>query len=60
MKKFYALLCVLGLVLPYWQFFLWIADNGFEINALISEIIDSRISAFAWLDVILILLFDTK
>ena len=53
MKKFYALLCVLGFVLPYWQFLLWIAENGLEINALISEIIDSRISAFAWLDVIL-------
>jgi hypothetical protein len=32
---------------------LWISENGIEINALISEIIDSRITSFAWLDVFL-------
>ena len=28
MKTFYALLCAVGLVLSYWQFLTWIAENG--------------------------------
>jgi putative effector of murein hydrolase len=53
MKKFYGILCVLGIVLPYWQFLSWIAENGLAIDALIAEAVSSRISAFAWLDVII-------
>ena len=52
MKKFYGFLCILGIVLPYWQFLSWISENGLAINAFIAEIVNSRISAFAWLDVI--------
>ena len=52
MKKFYGFLCVLGIVLPYWQFISWVSENGFAINSLIAEIANSPMSAFAWLDVI--------
>ena len=52
MKKFYLILCILGILLPYWQFLSWIAENGPAFDALIREAIGSRISAFAWLDVI--------
>ena len=52
MKKFYLILCILGIVLPYWQFLSWMAENRLAFDALIQEAIGSRISAFAWLDVI--------
>lgn len=52
MKKFYGALCVLGIVLPYWQFVTWIAENGLAVETLVAEAFSSRISAFAWLDVI--------
>jgi len=45
MNKFYGVLFILGIALPYRQFILWIADNGFAGNALIAEILNSRISA---------------
>ena len=50
MKKFYLILCIAGIILPYWQFLSWIAENGLAIGALIQEAIGTRISAFAWLD----------
>ena len=53
MKKFYMVLCLVGIVLPYWQFISWIAENEFAITALMAEAVGSRISAFAWLDVII-------
>ena len=42
----------MGIVLPFWQFFSWISGNGLAINALIAEIVNSSISSFARLDVI--------
>lgn len=52
MKKFYLILCILGIMLPYWQFLTWIAENAPAFDGLIREAFGSRISAFAWLDVI--------
>ena len=52
LKKIYIVCCVLGLLLPYSQFIPWVADNGLSPLLLIGEIAESRISAFAWLDVI--------
>jgi hypothetical protein len=52
MKKFYAVLCMLGIVLPYGPFLSWVYENGLAMNVLITEIIDSRISTFAWLDLV--------
>lgn len=51
-KHIYLILSFLGVVLPYSQFFPWIADNGFNIPLLIEQIATSRIAAFGWLDVI--------
>ena len=53
MKKFYLVFCVLGTVVPYWQLILWISENGFVLNAILPEIANSRLSLFAWLDVII-------
>lgn len=52
MKAFYGILAVLGAVLPYSQFGPWILQNGFDISRLAEEITQSRISSFAWLDVL--------
>ena len=52
MKTFYAILCVLGIALPFWQFIPWLMDNGLDIPLLVKEAAQLRIGAFAWLDVI--------
>lgn len=52
MKYFYGILSILGIVLPYTQFVPWLGDNGFNVTRLLNEAMQNRISAFAWLDVI--------
>ncbi|MCU1316759.1 MAG: hypothetical protein JWN63_2081 [Candidatus Acidoferrum typicum] len=50
-KNMYLFLCVLGAVLPYWQFILWIVEHGPNIGLLIRQLFANRISAFFGLDV---------
>ncbi len=50
-KHVYLFLCLLGTVLPYSQFILWITENGLDLPLLIEQITSSRIAAFGWLDV---------
>lgn len=45
-------LCVLGTVLPMIVFVPWLAINGFNVPALLREAFATRVSAFAWLDVL--------
>ncbi len=52
MKTIYSILCVLGIMLPLSQFVPWVAQHGLNIPLLLSEAFGSRISAFAWLDVL--------
>jgi len=53
LKYLYGLLAILGLILPYGAFLPWLLDNGLDIRALIIEASSTRISAFAWLDVLI-------
>jgi len=53
MKIFYGLLTILGLILPYTQLISWINVNGIDLILLVQEILQSKISLFAWLDVIM-------
>ena len=53
MKKFYAILCVIGFLVPYWKLVSWILENGFNISLFISKAFTSKVSAFAWFDVII-------
>lgn len=53
LKNIYIILCLVGLLLPYSQFVPWLLDHGLSPLLLLTEILDSKISAFAWLDVIL-------
>jgi hypothetical protein len=48
LQALYALLCIVGVVLPYSQFIPWIAENGLDVPLLIHQIADSRIAAFSW------------
>lgn len=48
----YALLCVVGTLLPYGAFLPWLIENGLNIPALLSDIATQPVSLFAWLDVI--------
>jgi len=45
-------MCVLGVILPYTNFIHWIVVNGLDMNLMWSEIVNSKLSLFAWFDVI--------
>lgn len=51
-KHVYLFLCIVGTVLPYSQFLLWISENGLDFSLLLEQITSSRIAAFGWLDVV--------
>ena len=53
MKNIYLLLMIVGLVLPYSQFMGWLGENGIDPGLLTEEIINSKLSLFAWLDVVI-------
>lgn len=53
MVRFYAILCLLGTVLPYSALGLWVIEHGgIDLGAMVGEIAASRMSTFAWLDVL--------
>ena len=53
MIKFYAVMCVLGTVLPYSALVGWGVENaGLSVAAMLAEILASRMSLFAWADVL--------
>lgn len=52
MKSMYFCFCLLGTVLPLSQLGPWLFENGLALPLLIEEAIANRISAFAWLDVL--------
>ncbi|BCX72607.1 DUF2834 domain-containing protein [Acinetobacter bereziniae] len=52
MKRIYALLTLLGIILPFSQFILWLNQHGLNLTLFFQQIIDNPIAAFAWLDVI--------
>jgi hypothetical protein len=53
LKTLYLLLCVLGAVLPYWQFVPWVAaHHGVPMSLFFRELFANRISAFFGMDVI--------
>ncbi len=52
LKTVYLALCVLGLVLPYWQFVPWVAENGLNLRLMVQQLFANRISAFFGMDVI--------
>ncbi|WP_223275650.1 DUF2834 domain-containing protein [Paenibacillus elgii] len=51
LKYVYGILAVLGILLPYSQFIPWVSEHGPNLSLLIGEASQTRIGAFAWLDV---------
>ena len=52
-KNYYLGLAALGLILPYSQFVPFLLENGLNTSVIIQEITMYRLSAFAWLDVLI-------
>jgi len=53
LKTIYLGLCVVGFVLPYWQFVPWVATNGLHVTLLVQQLFANRISSFFALDVLI-------
>jgi len=51
-KSLYLLLCVLGVLVPYWQFVPWVAQHGLNLPLFVRELFSTRIGAFFGMDVI--------
>lgn len=47
----YLLLCVAGIVLPYWFLVPWVREHGLDLTLLCQELFATRIGAFFGLDV---------
>ena len=51
-KTVYLILCVVGVILPYWQFLPWLAANGMNFPLFFHQLFANRISAFFGVDVL--------
>jgi len=51
-KNLYLLLCVLGVVLPYWQFLPWLSVHGLDLPLFVQELFANHIGAFFGMDVL--------
>jgi hypothetical protein len=52
LKTVYLGLCILGLVLPYWQFVPWVAANGLHLLLFFQQLFVNRISSLFGMDVL--------
>jgi hypothetical protein len=52
LKTIYLGLCVLGAVLPYWQFLPWVAANGLTLRLFVQQLFANRIGGFFGMDVL--------
>jgi len=50
-KTIYLLLCFIGVLLPYWQFVPWVAENGVNMRLFVQQLFANRVSAFFGMDV---------
>lgn len=51
-KHIYLLFCVLGVVLPYWQFLPWVLENGLHMKLIVQQLFANRIGGFFGMDVL--------
>jgi Terpene cyclase DEP1 len=52
LKTLYLILCVIGAVLPYWQFVPWVSRNGLNASLFLHQLFANRISSFFGMDVL--------
>ena len=53
MKVLYAILAVVGAIVPYSQLLPWVAQHGVDARGFVLELFSTRIGAFFGLDVII-------
>jgi len=51
-KTFYLVLCIAGVLFPYWQFVPWLVQHGINLPLFVRELFSTRIGAFFGMDVI--------
>ena len=51
LKTIYVVLCILGVVAPYWQFIPWVMENGVNFQLFFQQLFANRIGAFFGMDV---------
>jgi hypothetical protein len=51
LKTLYLLFCVVGLILPYWQFVPWVTANGLHLPLFLQQLFANRIGGFFGMDV---------
>lgn len=51
-KHFYLVLCVLGTILPYWQFAPFLQEHGLNMSAFVEQLFSTPVGGFFGLDVI--------
>jgi hypothetical protein len=51
-KTVYLVLCIAGVLLPYWQFVPWAVQHGLNLSLFVRELFANRIGAFFGMDVI--------
>lgn len=52
LRHAYLLLCLAGIVLPYWFLVPWVGEHGLDLTLLCQELFATRIGAFFGLDVL--------
>lgn len=51
-KTLYLVLCLLGALIPYWQFLPWAVQHGLNLALFTRELFSNRIGAFFGMDVV--------
>ena len=51
-KTLYLVLCVAGVLVPYWQFVPWVMQHGLNLPLFARELFSTRIGAFFGMDVV--------
>ena len=51
LKTAYLMLCVLGVLLPYWQFAPWLWEHGLDLPLFFRQLFENRVGAFFGMDV---------
>jgi hypothetical protein len=52
LKYVYLILCVLGVLLPYWQIVPWLTEHGTDLPLFFRELFETRVGAFFGMDVV--------
>jgi hypothetical protein len=51
-RQKYLVFCLLGILLPYWQFVPWVVAHGLDLRLFVRELFANRIGGFFGMDVI--------